>query len=120
MTGPVCATTPCSVDNACLVASCAPVTAVIASATLWRSATSDAVVYGVFPSVNDPLGKCFCVPAMSACTAAKAAALVLDFVVLDMVFFSFLEGAHRQDGEPQGADAPGGVPAVVVSLIETL
>jgi hypothetical protein len=42
---------------------------------------------------------------MSACTAAKVAAL--DFDVVDMDFFSFLEGAHRRDGEPSGAGCSG-------------
>ncbi len=52
---------------------------------------SDVDVYVVFPIVNDPFGKCFVVPAMIACTCAKAAALVLD-VVLDMFASLLSEG----------------------------
>jgi hypothetical protein len=48
---------------------------------------SDAAVYVVPPIVKDPFGKCFVVPAMSACTCAKASALV-GVVVLDMVRIS--------------------------------
>jgi hypothetical protein len=71
--------------NASLALSCATISADIASARLWRSWTIEAVVYVVFPSVNDPFGKCFCVPAMSACTRVSAAALVTFDVMLDMV-----------------------------------
>jgi hypothetical protein len=60
---------------------------------------SDVDVYAVPPIVNDPLGKCFVVPAMSACTCAKAAALVFD-VVLDMYVFLLSEG--WSDGDRAG------------------
>lgn len=36
-----------------------------------------------------PLGKCFSVPAMSACTCVKAVALVCFDMVVDMTLFSF-------------------------------
>src|SRR5215472_2992304 len=65
----------------------------IASMTLWKSATSDDVVYAVFPSVNDPFGKCFSVPAMSARMRAKAVALDGLVGVPDMVPFLLSEGA---------------------------
>jgi hypothetical protein len=62
--------------------------AVRASARLWRVWTRLAVVNAVFPSVNCPFGKCFCVPAMSACTFAKAVALLFDDAMVDMTFCS--------------------------------
>src|SRR5258708_6496196 len=70
---------------------------------------SDAAVYTVLPIVNDPFGKCFDVPAMIACTCAKAAALVLVDVVLDM-YVSLLSEGWREGrrGEPLGAGVPRG------------
>src|ERR1700730_4265921 len=73
---------------------------------------SDAAVHTVPPIVNDPFGKCFVVPAMSACTCAKAAALVLVDVVLDM-YVSLLSEGWREGrrGETLGAGVPRGVSA---------
>ena len=91
-----------------MAASCAAFNAVIALATLWRSVIKDADVYVVFPNVNDPFGKCFCVPAMSASTAAKAAALVFDFV-MDMASVSPFSRAHIAGmASRTEQDAPGG------------
>src|SRR5580698_1850630 len=53
---------------------------------------SDADVYVVFPNVNDPFGMCFVVPAMIACTCAKAAALVVD-IEIDMGASLLSEGS---------------------------
>src|ERR1700690_349903 len=63
---------------------------------------SDAAVYTVPPIVNDPFGKCFVVPAMIACTRAKAAALVLMLVdvVLDMDVSLLCERRGGRRGEP--------------------
>ena len=44
------------------------------------------------PSVKVPLGKCFCVPAMSACTSVNVATLLVLDVVLDMTAVSPFRG----------------------------
>src|SRR5215472_16459728 len=75
---------------------------------------SDAVVYTVLPIVNDPFGKCLFVPAMIACTRAKAAALVLVdvLVVLDMYVFLLSEGGAKAGrSEPLGAGVLRGIRA---------
>src|ERR1019366_10067042 len=85
MIGSAFASVPCIAATASLALACNAFTAVIASATLWRSGTRDAAVYVMPPNVNCAVGKCFCVPAMSACTCAKVVALVVE-LVLDMTF----------------------------------
>src|SRR3984893_14980552 len=70
---------------------------------------SDAAVYTVLPIVNDPFGKCFVVPAMIACTCAKAAALVLFDVVLDMYVSLLSEGSAKDDAaSPSEPECPAG------------
>ena len=91
MRGMIFVSTPLSAAIASLTEACAVFTAVSASAKLWRAGTSVAVVYATFPSVNCPFGKCFSVPAMSACTRAKVFAL-LAFVVVVVGLSSFPEG----------------------------
>jgi hypothetical protein len=98
MTGLTFATTVCSAASASLALSCAAASAVIASTRLWRTWRSDAVVYAVFPSVNDPFGKCLLVPAMSACTCAKASALVTSPDVFDMISLFLSDGGDRRTG----------------------
>lgn len=123
MTGSACARTPCNITDACLAATSAAFSAVIASATLLRSATSVTVVNAAFPRVNDPLGKCFSVPAMRACTSAKAAALdFVDMVVLDIDNFSFPSGGRGRPVLPVRCTiAPGGrPPGPFGPLIETV
>src|ERR1700722_14869700 len=104
--GPTVAFTPTSAAIASLAPACATFSAVIAAASPCRVWTSEEAVYVALPNVNDPFGVCFCVPAMTACTSAKASALDGFIVDVVMVFSSFLEGGHRRDAEPDGAFMP--------------
>src|SRR5579864_846109 len=85
---------------------------------------SDAAVYVVFPIVNDPFGKCLFVPAMIACTCAKAAALVLVdvFVVLDMYLSLLSEGWRGRAARrtPRSRSARRGQRVLFAALIWTL
>jgi len=66
----------------------------MASARPWRAWTRLAVVYAVPPIMNDPFGKCFCVPAMRACTPAKAAVWFCLDATVDMTDFLLSVRAH--------------------------
>ena len=120
--GPTRACAASSAESASLTPASAALRAVIVSARPWKTWTSDAAVYTVPPIVNDPFGKCFVVPAMIACTRAKAAALVLVdvFVVLDMYGSLLSEGgANATRRAPRSRSAPRGPRAVFAALIWT-
>ncbi len=62
-----------------------------------------------FPIVNDPFGKCFFVPAITASTRAKAVALETFDVVPDITLSLLSEGA-RSPGWRAARMLRGGVP----------
>src|SRR5579863_54363 len=100
MSGPTCVCIVVSVSPASLTRACAAFRSDSAFARLWRAWVSVAVVYAVFPNVNDPFGKCFSMPAMSACTCVKTVALLGFDWDVDMVLVLLSEGARRRIGDP--------------------
>src|SRR5580704_5427186 len=96
MTGPTCVRAALVASTASFATACAAANAVSAWTRLWRSWTSVAVVYAVLSSEKDPLGLCFCVPAMRACTRARR--VTLGVLVVAGIWFGFLQGVGHAAG----------------------